>query len=707
MAKHCEITAMKTAIVICIIGIVLLSGSWSVATEWHETGPGGGGYLRDFAFDPFDANRVYLTSDMVGVFVSDDAGDNWRWSSYGAPNPKGGIAVNPVNSNIIYITGPDGIYESHNRAKQWQLVYSKGNGYKGVNNQDFGALENSIFGKVGQPIGINQNGTIYVCTIVGDIIISRDRGRSWSRVSAGRKGEVISVVPVDEKKVVAAIFEEGVFLSKDEGFTWKRVLSTESGRLIALAAHPVQKEVLYSLVGTPSVITYEPKYSIRSFPASLYRSDDSGETWKLIYIFNKLAFSKGRRIMDISKNGTIIILTAREPIRSIDGGRAWDNSTLVLQEEKDFIYATRGKWDSSKFSIYSDYRREGRWYMTGMSAALRSEDDGRTWHYKVNGLRQNLYWFVKVNPENPNIIIASDIDHGLIRSIDGGNTWQDIVIDNPYEECDELQFAPDDNTYKTLYAFFMSPTPYIAKSLDYGSTWTVIRYWNNKKSRSMTRFCLTKGEKLPVMYVGEPQKGIWRSTDDGKSWKLKNNGLPDPQDITYIQFLESDQRGHLYIGIKSDTRTEGGIFSSINGGDTWFTLNQGLESRAVRLGSFEIDPNNPDNLWVGSGRSVYRSRDCGNSWEKRIDGVYGSSILVEPGNSDIVYVASFNGGGILEQYTAGIYKSVDGGNYFFNISGELLKTIGTSYRVYDLEYGWKEPGIIWAAPYTGGLIHTE
>lgn len=679
---------------------------WSDATRWVEVGPGGGGALRDFAFDPQDYNRIYLTSDTVGVFVSDDAGDTWRWSSYGASNQKGGIAVDPRDPRLLYIVGPDGIYRSTDRAKSWQMVYSKGNGYKGVNNQRMTALKDSVFGVPGQTISISRTGAVYVGTVVGDIIMSFDRGQNWKRVSTGSKSEVRTVIPIDDNRVIAALYDDGIYLSKDHGISWEKVLSSKGEKLLALSIHPA-KNTLYALVGRPSVFSYSPRYSVRSFPASLYLSNNGGETWKRVHIFRDLVIRKGRKLMDVSKKGTIIILSEKGPIRSENGGKTWSPTRLQSLRDDGYIYATKGKWSGQKMSIYADDRRQDRWYMTGLGAALRSDDDGRTWHYKVKGLREQGYWFVKVNPKNPDIIIASDLDHGLIRSTDGGRTWQDIVIKSPYEECDELRFSPNDNTYKTLYAFFTLFSPYIVKSTDAGETWKEIKHWQNKEKRSMLRFVLTKGKSFPIMYVGEPGVGIWRSIDEGKSWELKNRGLPAPEEISLIQFLESDSRGRLYAGIVTRTRGRGGIFKSEDSGETWYPVNQGLpSSRFVRRRSFAIDPSNPDILWVGVGRGVYKSENGGKIWKQKIGGIYASAILIEPGNSDNVYVASFTGGGIMEQYTAGIYKSIDGGNYFFKISGDLFRTIGSSYRVYDLEYGWKGVGHIWAAPSAGGLIYT-
>ncbi len=689
-------------IVLCTF-LIFSSKSWSGGySAWHEVGPGGGGAVQDFAFDPYDSNRVYLTSDMVGVFVSDDAGDHWRWSSYGAPNQKGGIAVDPSNPNILYVVGREGIYMSTDRAGHWQLIYSKGNGFQGINNVHFPGLENSVFGAPGQSISISSSGIVYVHTVTGDIIISNDRGKSWKCVSTGGRSSVISIIPIDNKNVVAALYRDGIYLSRDEGISWEKTLSSDNGDILALAIHPIKRNVLYALIGRLS-----NPYSQNRLPAYLFQSTDAGVTWKLAHSFQELDLREGgRRLIDVSSKGTIIILTAKGSIRSTDDGRNWESSNIKGKKDDGFIYdALKGNPDGPH-TIYADFRKADTWYMTNMLAAFRSDDDGKTWHYKVEGLREQAYWFARVNPANPDIVIASDLDHGLIRSSDNGNTWHNVIIVNPYEECNQLRFLPEDGTYNVLYALYNHPYPFIAKSADAGKTWSVLKKWENKGYWAMNGMSLTKGDNFPVIYVGEPNIGIWKSIDEGQNWTRTNKGLPRSEEISYIQFLESDKRGYIYAGIASNVKGKGGVYTSRDGGETWFQINKGVESLWPRRGGFEIDPNNPDILWLGAGRAVYKSEDAGMTWEKRIEGVYCSAILVEPGNSDIVYIASYTGGSITEQFTEGIFKSVDGGNYFFKISGDLFRTIGTTYRIQDLEYGWRGQGGIWAAPNGGGLIYT-
>ena len=129
-----------------------------------------------------------------------------------------------------------------------------------------------------------------------------------------------------------------------------------------------------------------------------------------------------------------------------------------------------------------------------------------------------------------------------------------------------------------------------------------------------------------------------------------------------------------------------GVHKSTDGGMTWFTLNDGIGERAGPSGDaipvfcLTIDPNNSDILWIGLQNlgAIYRSMDGGLTWEKRINGIVGRDgvtfrgITVEPGNSDVIYIAaeisSWAGGrserlGLEFDRTEGVvYKSTDGGN---------------------------------------------
>ena len=115
----------------------------------------------------------------------------------------------------------------------------------------------------------------------------------------------------------------------------------------------------------------------------------------------------------------------------------------------------------------------------------------------------------------------------------------------------------------------------------------------------------------------------------------------------------------------------GGVWKTNNGGVTFTPIFDGQISFSI--GCITLDPNNSNVVWVGSGENnnqrvvgygdgVYKSEDGGKSWQnvglKNSEHI--GKIVVDPKNSDIVYVAAYgpvwSSGG-----ERGIYKRTDGG----------------------------------------------
>lgn len=129
-----------------------------------------------------------------------------------------------------------------------------------------------------------------------------------------------------------------------------------------------------------------------------------------------------------------------------------------------------------------------------------------------------------------------------------------------------------------------------------------------------------------------------------------------------------------------------GVFKSTDGGENWFPINNGITSHVgasgdgVPIFSLTIDPNNPDTLWAGTQFSgaAFRSDDGGMHWISCSNGIEEQSLTirgftVEPGNSDVVYLAgeisswewndevALPGLG-LDMTRGAVYKTVDGGD---------------------------------------------
>jgi photosystem II stability/assembly factor-like uncharacterized protein len=131
-------------------------------------------------------------------------------------------------------------------------------------------------------------------------------------------------------------------------------------------------------------------------------------------------------------------------------------------------------------------------------------------------------------------------------------------------------------------------------------------------------------------------------------------------------------KAEMYLALAS-----GGVWKTSNNGTTWQPIFD--HETSYSTGCIEIDPNNTNTIWVGTGENnnqrsvaygdgVYVSRDGGKSWTNT--GLETSEhigmIAIDPRNSDHVYVAAYgplwSKGG-----ERGIYETTDGGKNWTRI----------------------------------------
>jgi photosystem II stability/assembly factor-like uncharacterized protein len=148
----------------------------------------------------------------------------------------------------------------------------------------------------------------------------------------------------------------------------------------------------------------------------------------------------------------------------------------------------------------------------------------------------------------------------------------------------------------------------------------------------------------------------------------------------------------------------GGLWKTTNSGTTWTPVFDAQASYSI--GTVVLDPQNPEVVWVGTGENVsgrhvgwgdgvYKSMDGGATWTQM--GLKNSEhigkILIDPRNSDIVYVAAegplWSSGG-----ERGLYKTMDGGKTW-----SLALEIDENTGVTDAEFDPSNPDIIYAAAY--------
>jgi photosystem II stability/assembly factor-like uncharacterized protein len=218
------------------------------------------------------------------------------------------------------------------------------------------------------------------------------------------------------------------------------------------------------------------------------------------------------------------------------------------------------------------------------------------------------------------------------------------------------------------------------KSTDAGKTWT---HLGLKDAGQIARIQVHPSDP-DIAYIGvqgqiwgpSEQRGVFRTTDGGKTWQqvLKVGPRTGTSDLR----MDPTNPRILYAGMWNHGRTpwfihsggtDGGIFRTTDGGDSWTKLEGGLPEMIGKVG-VDVSASNPQRVYAiieaepGQG-GLWRSDDGGESWEL-INGHralhtrawYYIHIAADPVNENTVWVLS-----------TGLYKSIDGGKEW-----ELVKT---------------------------------
>lgn len=183
---------------------------------------------------------------------------------------------------------------------------------------------------------------------------------------------------------------------------------------------------------------------------------------------------------------------------------------------------------------------------------------------------------------------------------------------------------------------------------------------------------LDLGDKL---FVGT-YEGTFKSTDEGLTWSsLTNNGIPESALIDRFAVM-----GNTIVAV--DIRQFGGVYRSVDRGETWASSNTGLGNDAARTRTV-YEYNGKFFLGVGAFNAVsealYYSTDDGASWEVRNSGIIGT----EKGVYEFASVgqnlfASVDGSG----FNRKLYKTSDEGENWTEASppfyGDAYNMVGIS-----------------------------
>ena len=329
--------------------------------------------------------------------------------------------------------------------------------------------------------------------------------------------------------------------------------------------------------------------------------------------------------------------------------------------------------------------------------------DGLRWR-PIGPTRASRTCTVTGHRSHPYTFYMGVCNGGVWKTTDAGTTWTPIFDQQPTQSIGSIAIAPSNpqiiyvGSGEGLHRPDLSVGDGVYKSADSGKTWT---HLGLREAQQIPEIAVdpTDPDRLFVAVLGHPygpnpDRGIYRSTDGGRTFtqvltRGENIGArdvdidPSNPSIVYATFWE-DRQGPWENAAWNGTG--GGVFKSIDGGDTWKPLTNGLPQELLHA-EITVAPSRPQRVYAivatagGGGRGggagggvFYRSDDGGESWttpttDNRAGNqrVTESNIVVHPGNpddvivTDIVSVRSKDGG-----QTWAPFKGAPGGEDYQN-----------------------------------------
>jgi photosystem II stability/assembly factor-like uncharacterized protein len=285
-------------------------------------------------------------------------------------------------------------------------------------------------------------------------------------------------------------------------------------------------------------------------------------------------------------------------------------------------------------------------------------------------------------PGKPNLFYFGSTGGGVWRTNDAGNTWENIsdgyfggsVGAVAVSEWDNnvIYVGGGEKTVRGNVSFGYG----MWKSTDAGKTWKPAGL---KNTRHIPRIRIhpknpdiVYAAVLGDLFKSSDDRGVYRSTDGGKTWERKLFANADAGAIDLV--LDPNNPRILYASTWRIRRTpysleSGGegsaLWKSIDGGDTWENISKsnGLPKGTWGIVGISVSPVNSNRVYAiieNEEGGVFRSDDAGKTWTRtnserklRQRAWYYSRIYADTKDEDIVYVMNVD-----------YHRSKDGGKTF-------------------------------------------
>ena len=270
----------------------------------------------------------------------------------------------------------------------------------------------------------------------------------------------------------------------------------------------------------------------------------------------------------------------------------------------------------------------------------KTTDGGRSWENISDGFFGGSVGAVEVAKSDPNVIYVGGGEktvrgnvssgYGVWKSTDAGKSWEKAGLEKS-RHIPRLRVHPANSNvvYAAVLGNIYKPTKErgIYKSTDGGRSWKQVLYVNDQagavdlvldpNNPRIIYASTWRVQRTPYsLSSGGPGSALWKSTDGGENWKeiSKNEGFP--KDTLGIIGVTVSPKNSERVWAMVEHKEKGGLYRSEDGGKKWEQVNKErkLRQRAWYYTRVYADTKDEDLVYVLNVR-YHRSKDGGKTFE--------------------------------------------------------------------------------------------
>ena len=439
------------------------------------------------------------------------------------------------------------------------------------------------------------------------------------------------------------------------GLKWRCIGPPRGGRVVAVAGDPADKAVAY----------------FGACAGGIWKTIDGGLYWRCVSDGFMGSAAVGAIAVAPSDSNVIYAGTGETTIRidvsygdgvykSIDAGRTWSHVGLKASKHIGRIAIHPRDPDiafvAALGDIFGPHEERG---------VFRTKDGGKTWTKVLYRDADTGAVDISIDPNNPRIVFATlwqtrrnfwnlssgGPGSGLFRSMDGGNTWEEISDASglPSRPLGKLGVSVSPARSGRVFALIeaVNEKTGLYRSDDYGRRWTQVssnrdlmhRPWYYTHVFADTR-------DADTVYICNLQ--MWKSTDGGVSFSEINTPHGDNHDL----WIDPVDPNRMVQG------NDGGANVSYNGGVTWSSIYNQPTAQFYRI---DTDNRHPYRVYGTQQDNTSAAVPSSTIWgaitlgDCSYPGTGESGfIAVHPKDNDIVYCGAIGsspgGAGALQRY---------------------------------------------------------